>query len=62
MFVSYTYFSLEVIGFIECSYKKIQPTWRCTQNLKTLAPIGAEKYVEEIFIDEKEKLSNKKDW
>ena len=28
---------------------------RCTQNFKTLAPIGAEKSVREIFIGEKEK-------
>ena len=28
---------------------------RCKQNLKTLAPIGAEKSVTEIFIGEKEK-------
>ena len=28
-------------------------TWRCTQNLKTLAPIEAEKSVTEIFIGEK---------
>ena len=32
---------------------------RCTQNLKTLAPIGAEKSVTETFIGEKEKWTNK---
>ena len=31
------------------------PSWRCTQNLKTLAPIGAEKSVTETSIGEKEK-------
>ena len=31
----------------------------CTQNLKTLAPIGAMKSVTEIVIGEKEKLVNK---
>ena len=35
------------------------PTWRCTQNFKTLAPIEAEKSVTEIFIWEKEKWTNK---
>ena len=30
------------------------PNWKCTQNLKTLAPIGAEKSVTEISIGEKE--------
>ena len=35
------------------------PTWRCTQNLKTLAPIGAEKSVKEIFTGEKENWTNK---
>ena len=35
------------------------PTWRCTQNFKTLAPIGAEKSVTEISIGEKEKWTNK---
>ena len=35
------------------------PTWRCTQNLKTLAPIGAEKCVTEISIGEKDKWTNK---
>ena len=35
------------------------PSWRCTQNLKTLAPIGAEKSVTEISIGEKEKWTNK---
>ena len=35
------------------------PTWRCTQNLKTLAPTGAEKSVTEISIGEKEKWNNK---
>ena len=35
------------------------PTWRWTQNLKTLAPIGSEKSVTEIFIGEKEKWTNK---
>ena len=35
------------------------PTWRCTQNLKTLAPIEAEKSETEIFIGEKEKWTNK---
>ena len=33
----------------------ILPTWRFTQNLKTLAPIRAEKSVTEIFIWEKKK-------
>ena len=32
---------------------------RCTQNLKTLAPIGAEKSVTEISIGVKEKWTNK---
>ena len=31
----------------------------CTQNLKTLAPIVAEKSATEIFIGEKEKWTNK---
>ena len=31
----------------------------CKQNLKTLAPIGAEKWVTEIAIGEKEKWTNK---
>ena len=31
----------------------------CTQNLKTLAPIGAETCVTEISIGEKEKWTNK---
>ena len=31
----------------------------CTQNLKTLAPIGAEKSVTEISIGEKEEWTNK---
>ena len=31
---------------------------RCTQNLKTLAPKGAEKSVTEIYIGEKEKWTN----
>ena len=35
------------------------PSWGCTQNLKTLAPIGAEKSVTEISIGEKEKWTNK---
>ena len=35
------------------------PIWKCTQNLKTLAPIGAEKSVTEISIGEKEKWTNK---
>ena len=35
------------------------PSWRSTQNLKTLAPIGAEKSVTEISIGEKEKWTNK---
>ena len=35
------------------------PTWRCTQNFKTLALIGAEKSVTEISIGEKEKWTNK---
>ena len=35
------------------------PSWRCKQNLKTLAPIGAVKSVTEISIGEKEKLTNK---
>ena len=35
------------------------PSWRCKQNLKTLAPIGAEKSVTEISIGEKEKWTNK---
>ena len=35
------------------------PAWKCTQNLKTLAPIGAEKSVMEISIGEKEKWTNK---
>ena len=35
------------------------PSWRCTQNLKTLAPIEAEKSVTEISIGEKEKWTNK---
>ena len=35
------------------------PIWKCTQNLKTLAPIGAEKFVTEISIGEKEKWTNK---
>ena len=35
------------------------PTWKCTQNLKTLAPIGAEQSATEIFIGEKEKWTNK---
>ena len=35
------------------------PTWRCRQNFKALAPIGAEKSVTEIFIGEKEKWTNK---
>ena len=34
------------------------PSWRCTQNFKTLAPIEAEKSVTEIFIGEKEKRTN----
>ena len=32
---------------------------KCTQNFKTLAPIGAEKSVTEISIGEKEKCINK---
>ena len=36
------------------------PTWRCTQNFKTLAPIGAEKSVTEISIGEKEKWTIKR--
>ena len=35
------------------------PTWRCIQNLKTLAPIAAENSVSEISIGEKEKWTNK---
>ena len=35
------------------------PAWRCTQNLKTLAPIGAEKSVTDFSIGEKEKWTNK---
>ena len=34
-------------------------TWRCTQSLDTLAPIGTEKSATEIFIGEKENLTNK---
>ena len=34
------------------------PSWRCTQNLKTLAQIGAEKSVTEISVGEKEKWTN----
>ena len=39
-----------------------QYTWplsRCIQNLKTLAPIGAEISVTEIFIGERERWTNK---
>ena len=37
-----------------------KPTWRCTQNLKTLAPrIGTEKSATEIFIGDKEQWTNK---
>ena len=35
------------------------PTGRCTQKLKTLAPIGDENSVAESFIGEKEKWTNK---
>ena len=43
----------------KCSFtQSTLPAWRCTQNLKTLAPIGAEKSVTEIFIGEKEKWTN----
>ena len=44
----------------KCSFTQYTlPAWRCTQNLKTLAPIGAEKSVTEISIGEKEKWTNK---
>ena len=36
-------------------YTVALPSLRCTQNLNTLAPIGAEKSVTEISIGEKEK-------
>ena len=35
------------------------PIWRCTQTLRTLAPLGAEKSVTEISIGEKQKGTTK---
>ena len=44
-----------LFSFTQC-YK---PTWRCTQNMKTLAPIGTQKFATEIFIGENEKWINR---
>ena len=43
----------QYVALFVTQYSK--PTKRCTQNLKTLAPIEAEKSATETFIEEKEK-------